>query len=447
MAQRSRSDYQIFGNPVTTYAYHTVCGDNAWHSNGALAAALNGSKKVMADYVTPRFNSRRAAGERFFSNMYKEEVTVSTVGTGYQLRSNANSCSSPAHKAEYRSDGPIVQVFIPAEAVNERGHYIPRISTALSDAEILAAQKRVSTEVLSKRGTGDSELWESLAEYRQTIELLRNPLTQLKDLSKRLLHNVDSGVFSRGLLKEVSAGYLLYRYGITPLMKDIRDILSSLHKEGGHKEVTQRAREQLTATSVITGTTTWDIFRANWSNLVDDVVTVRGMSLDQGYVSYANNLGLSFKGLAVLPLQLTSYSFVADWFTNLSSYVQATIPALGWKQLGSCLVTTRATSNAYQLTSVIGTNSNYTVTEAPTGSIGIVRLSTTRTPLLPASFEIKPDFRFDEFKRVADAAALVSSRFIKLNGLVGPLPNNSAFRDRKAYRDWAATLGHSRQFT
>lgn len=449
MEQRVRSDYQIKPTSVTEEAFHTSCADTAWHFNANQRPSLNGVSKVMSDYVVPRFHARRAAGEKFFNNMYSEEVTVSTVGNGYQIQSVAGSCGAqPSWRAMYRCAGPIVASLTPVVLVNGHGHELPLISTALSDADIIRAQRRVSTEVLSKRGTGDSELWESLATYRQTMELLRNPLRQLQDLSKRLLNNAERGVSSRGLLKEVSSGYLIWRYGIGPLMKDIRDILSSLQKEGGDKEVTVRAKDQLQAESLISGSTTLGILQGNWQNQVLDAVTVRGMSLDRGHVSFANNLGLSFKGLAMLPLQLTSYSFVADWFTNLSSYVGATIPALGWTQLGSCLVTSRVTANTYVLASVTNLQpGSYQVTETPQGSVTIVQRSTTRTPLFPVSFERQSDFKFDSFKRAADGAALIASRFVKLNNLIGYTPNNSAFRDKKAYRAWAETLNASREFT
>jgi hypothetical protein len=409
---------------------------------------LNGSMRSMTDFVVPRFKSRRAAGEKFFNNMWKEEVTVSSAGSGRQTTAVANACNTVGLHAQWRDNQSGILGIIPTIAPDSHGNRLPVISTAISDAEVSRVQRLISTETLSKRGTADSDLWESVAEYRQVIEMLQNPIEKLKALSKRMLQSAEKGIAGRRLMKEVSDGYLMYRYGVTPLMRDIKNIISSLNKTGGKKEVTSRAKEQLTVHSLVNGILNDGVGNVSWSNQVDDSITVRGMSLDEGHVSYANNLGFSTKGLLMLPLELTSYSFVADWFVNLSSYVQATLPVFGWNSLGSCFVTTRVTANAYRITSDIASNpAVYTITSPMTGTVGVVRVTTTRSPLLPASFEMKSDFRFDGFTRVADSVALVAGRFVKLSNLIGFRPNNSAFHEKRAYRRWEDSLNNSRQFT
>lgn len=447
--QRVRSEYDIVKLLNEEKRSYVSCPWNGvWTSAGFVAPVLNGSKRVMSDYVVPRFKSRMKAGERFFNNMYRQEITVSTTGSGRMAQAVANACNTPGLHAQWKDTYTGILGVIPTLAPDEKGNSLPVISTAISDAEVLRVQRLISTETLSKRGTADSDLWESAAEYRQVIGMLESPLGRLKDLTQRLLQSAEKGVTGRRLLKEVSDGYLMYRYGITPLMRDIKNILSSLDKTGGKKEVTSRAKEQLTVHSSLYGSHNDGVGNTSWSNQVDDSITVRGMSLDEGYVSFANNLGFSMKGLLMLPLELTSYSFVADWFVNLSSYVQATLPVFGWNALGNCLVTTRVTANAYRITSDIPSNpAVYTIPTPMTGTCGIVCVTTTRTPLLPVSLEMQSDFKFDSFKRVADATALVAGRFVKLNNLIGFRPNNSAFHDRKAYRQWEDSLTGSRQFT
>jgi hypothetical protein len=403
----------------------------------------------MVDFVVPRFVSRKKAGERFFNNLYKDEVTVSTVGSGYDIISVGNACGvAPGPwKAQYRSAGPTIVGFVPTSAPDAKGNSFPVISTQLSETEIGSLQRLVSTECLAKVGAGDSDLWESTAEYRQALELLQNPLTRLTNLSKKLVNAAERDRFSGGLMKEVSGGYLMYRYGISPLMSDIRNIIASLSKTTGKKEVTSRAKGQILKSATVLGDGTIGIMRGNWTNQIVDTVTVRAMSLDEGDVSFANNLGFSMKSLLLLPWQLTHYSFVADWFANFSSYIGATLPTFGWKKLGSCMVTTRVTSNAYVLTGVTNlASATYTITNSPTGSIGVIVVSTTRTPLAPVSFEIESDFKFDKFTRVADAFALVASRFVRINKALGPTPNNSAFRNKKAYALWEESQNASKQF-
>lgn len=441
MEQRVRSNYNIISTPLLERAFPQSCLNKIWTNDYVTGAALNGESEVMSDYVTPRFRQRQRNGEKFFNPMYKEKLAIATVGNSFRTISQGDACPGGL-KGQWIGTGPTVAVLTPRDTVaNSHGHFLPTRQTALDANDVSRVQRVVSTEVLSKRGRGDSELWETLAEYRQTLDMLNNPLNKLKDLSSRILKSCEKGVAGRALIKEVSDGYLLYRYGVLPLMKDIKSIIASLEKPSGDMEKTVRAKEQLVAQKSFQGQSTAFGLIATWQCQVDEVLTVRGMALDRGYVSFANNLGFDLRGLALLPLQLTSYSFVADWFSNLSSYVAATIPALGWQSLGNALVVHRAVGVSYKLLDVTTGTSPYTLLEAPTGSVAYSSVSTTRSPLMPASFEMVSDFKFDHFSRVADAIALVASRFVKLNSLIGYRPNNSAFHDKKAYHHWANQPG------
>jgi hypothetical protein len=283
-----------------------------------------------------------------------------------------------------------------------------------------------------------------LAEIQKTIAMIQSPIIRLQGLTKRLLQSAEAGGAGRGLLKEISDGYLMYRYGILPAAKDIENVLSSLIKKSGEtREVTSRASEQLSAHKTFTGSTQIGSFVYNWLGQCSDVTTIRGMSLNRGYVSFANELGFDLKGLLLLPVQLTSYSFVADWFFNLSSYVKSTIPAFGWQPLGSCLVTQRVISTSYTLTNTVNLTPSVSVlTVDPTGSSSILSNTTTRGALLPSGFVQKSDFRFDDFTRTADALALIAARLVKIDSLLGnSAPRSLAYRNRSAYKRWAEQPG------
>ncbi len=441
--QRIRKDYDI--KAVTSYqerTYADCVSQPRWTITGPyVRPMLNGVSRIMVDWVVPRYKQRRANGEKFFNSLYKEVVTVQTDGNSEDFTAIPYACGNPALHAQWRikDNNGGFQDHVPTEvAPNAAGHYLPRITSLVSDQEIERVKRVVSTAVLAKRGTADDDLWESLAEIRKTIEMLNRPLGNLDLLSKRLISSFNRSALSRELLSEVSSGYLMYRYGIMPLLKDIRTILSSLHKPGGKTQKTSRAKERLHAQRQDIYARSNGLLNVGISEMITDTVDIRGMSLDEGFVSFANNLGFSTKGLALLPLQLTSYSFVADWFVNLSDYIQSTIPAFGWNQLGSCLVTKRTQTSLYVpngYTNLLP--ATYTVTSGPNGLIYVTKTTTVREALYPSSIEMQSDFKFDKFKRAADAAALIAGRFSRLGSLGSLHREKFGFKEKKAYETWA----------
>lgn len=424
-----------------------VACNPSWTNSGLDDVRVNGKKVTMVDFVVPRFKSRRAKGEVFFNNMNRVEITVSTNGGAYLTQSVANACQAqyPGVKVTWRNrETGRVQTWLPASAADEKGVVIPPVVYALADSSIDSAKSLASTEVLAKRGTADSDLWESLAEYRQTLQLLNLKLSTLTGLLNRVQRSVNKGRVHRDLLEKISGGYLVYRYGILPLMNDIKNLAASLNKGVGDKRVTQRAFDRINAFKTTTGIVTYSGFGSfTWSNYVQDNLSLRAMSLDQGHVSFANNLGLTTKGLILLPWQLTSYSFVADWFANFGSYLGANIPAFGWTNLGSCLQTKRTTTNLY----VLGTFTNlaptlYTHPNPGGGSIAITRVETMREPLRPAKLEIESDFKFDKITRAADAIALIVSGFSSLSKQFDEHPKASSRLQRRFFTAWNSLPGN-----
>jgi hypothetical protein len=393
----------------------------------------------MLDAVIVNFHKRRKAGEVFFNPMSSDKVTIATSGSNYEIISRANSCSSPAMKAEQQTLGPLGVYCVP-NVVNA-GIRMPVESYCLNETELARLKVQMSTEVLSKRGRSDSDLWESLAEYRQALDLLKNPLVKLRNISDVLLKAASRGNTSRALLKEVSGGYLLHRYGVLPAMKDVENVIASLTKLTGRQRKTTRSSGRLYATTQNVFVSSFDTNSVNVVQNVIDSVTVRAMSLDEVDVSFGNNLGFSTKSLVTLPWELLGYSFVYDWLSNVGDFLGAMAPSPGYKQLGSCLVVSRVTANSWSYSSAGMSSPTWTLASPFNGTIGVVRESKTRSELTMPGVVIKSDFKFDSFTRTADAFSLLASRFLKINTLVGPQPNLSAFRQRSAYNKWANQPG------
>lgn len=424
--------------------FKTYC-NASWQNNGNYAGPrINGVKRTMNDFVIPRFNARRANGEVFFTNMTKSEVTVTTNGGSYLVSHVNDACPSmPGVKPFWRPVGGVtgVQYWLPSSAADEKGIVIPPIVTVISDDELARVKIQVSTEVLAKRGVADSDLWESLAEYKQTLALLDEPLSRLGRVVSDAASSIERNRFARDSLNRVAGGYLLYRYGISPLVKDIQNVLAGLKKASGQKRVTKRASETLHAFQSIAGSVTSPAYlKVDHSNVVTDSVSIRGMSLDAGTISLANNLGLSSKGLITLPWQLMSYSFVADWFLNIGDYLQSQVPAFGWTALGSCLVTRRTTSNVYTLGQVTVLDPQWVHHIKPSGSISVTRVETVREPLAKSGVVVQSDFKFDSITRSLDALALIVTGINRISAKVEPVVPDTEARQKAAVSSWFKTI-------
>jgi len=384
-------------NSATLWRY--TGNGNPWVQNAISLPYMFGDVENMTDSVTPNFRKRQAAGEKFFNNMYYSRIGYqSGGGTGYQIHDANNG---------ERIDGQTLHIYIPHTGTNAL------VSTVLliGSSEISRLASEVSTRVLNDRGRSDSNLWETLAEADKTIEMLRSPYSKLLSAVNSAAKAKMLGRFPGYALNGVSNLYLAYRYGIRPIINDVQGIISGLKQKTGKQQKTTRAKRQINRFEVRAGSGTVGIIKVDYSNIINDTVTIRATCLDEVVLSSLNNIGFSAKGLLTLPWELVSYSFVADWIANVGDFIGALTPAFGWNSLGSCLSISREVSNLYVPTGTTCMSGAYTLDRSVSGSFTTTSTSKGRGPLAPAALVIKSDFKFDNFTRAADAWALLGQRF------------------------------------
>lgn len=144
-----------------------------------------------------------------------------------------------------------------------------------------------------------------------------------------------------------------------------------------------------------------------------DTVVCRATALDDLDMSRAEALGFSTKGLLTLPWELVPYSFVVDWFLNVSDVLNALAPVPGWKLLGSCLVTRRVRHVTWTASGTSESDFTYSVQRPVTGTIVGTFTDITRGPLREPSLVLKTDFRLGRPLRALDAYALAGQRLSK----------------------------------
>lgn len=406
MSQRFRSRGVLDTSAISQQqSLWNTCSNTAWTTNGTQPLFATGTRQTFSDEIVPGFHRRRKNGEVFFNFMHATEVNGardSGVGPTRHYKT-ATNCSGNLVYPSYRDIGNQVEnLYSVAIGQSLTAGRVPPIQdlhgSAVSDLMI-----EVSTRVQSDRGRSDSNLWESLAESDQALGSISGIFKSSLDVLRS--RNL------RGFTKSASSGYLIWRYGIKPMISDVNSVLKGLSAKVGRVRKTTRSKGTLNGYRQRIVTYSGQ-FLVDISEQSFDTVTVRAMSLDEHVIDYLENIGITSKGLITLPWELVTYSFVADWFANFGDFLGAMTPAFGWDQLGSCIVVARDQRNqinAYQSRN----GADFYIDVPCSGGYTYRSYSRTRYAGLPRpGIVIKSDFRFSNLTRCLDALSLLAQRVL-----------------------------------
>lgn len=372
-----------------------------WGSDNSTLSYRNGSGVVqeMWDYVTPGWH-RRTGTTFVFNPLQLKRATVSNGGSGFYVYNNAE----PGLSWE-QVKGNAIYLFLPwfyEDFVQVKVHkYVPKYSV-VPWADISEAQVEVSTKVMSERSRSNINTSENLAEIRSTASVVG-------DLTSKFLNFTKRSKFGKVLT--AAEVYLMYRYGIKPLLSDLETLRVNLLRNVKPAHVTTRSTITLSSTNVVATTASYGILRGNMSTETTETVRIRAMSLDEALADAQFTYGLSAKQLLTLPWELVNLSFVADWFVNFGDFLGAMADScVGTRNLGSCIVQEHVNSKFYSLSNVYNSQTSwYTLTVIPQGwhrndTFHKERIVGLRSP----SLTIKSDFRFDQLTRALDALSLAA---------------------------------------
>jgi hypothetical protein len=388
--------------PITYWGINApVCGIAArqfWSTEGG---ALVGEVKTMADIVTPNFHKLQAKGHLIFNPMHSrsDESAIVEAGHGYtrkQFPTPACVISGQSYFSGMEIDGPYLAKGLNVGVVKALPTPDMTLLTAKEESDLVT---EISTKVLADRGSGTSNLFESVAEYKQTLNMFRKPLKGLF----RFFHKNGR----RMKLMGPAEAWLTYRYGIKPLISDIEMIVVGLKKNVGLQRQTTRAKGEIHKQSVASSNFSDAWARTNWSRITSDDLVVRGMAIDEYVASVASNIGFGWKNLSTVPWELLPFSFVLDWFVSLGDFLKAYAPSPGYKMLGSCVTIDRTISAMWTATSTTQIGGNIITVPTVGTCTSTVRLR-SRGVLGAPGLVVRSDFRFSSLNRVADSLALIS---------------------------------------
>lgn len=437
--QRTRQRDSIVDFPVSyRYASYPVSCTNrtlgSWTTvNGTLKAGI---KKTTSDYVTPHYHRLKALGLLGFSfNPFGsiERTYQISGGSGYRSTSNSTICTPPSQQYT-EVEGPNVFGLVFKNYIGGQPEAVP---TFVDQHHKLAAE--VWTRCLAKRVEGEANYLESLAELDQAWHMVGSPLENIrrfnavfarekdrkrKELLKRLRPRGKPArrlrmqrELAKALAAFLSAEWLRYRYGINPLISDVKAALKVLKKNykddpGIHtaraRGVVQDVKFNLFSTPV--GSYTW-----NWTRADTQWMSIRAQFTDEYSCEPWQDLGLTFHNLVGVAWELTHFSFVVDWFVNVGDLIYANVPRIGVRALGGGTTHKQLISSYYFCRSI--TEPTSTITGVPGDTMLCKVEETVRTPKYWESggeLVVRDNFKLGGFKRATDAITLIVQQLGRL---------------------------------
>jgi hypothetical protein len=347
----------------------------------------------MSDYVIPGFEKFRSEGRIMMNPMNSVKISrVASTTSDFAGYGGGNPGWWERQTGELAWTDLQVPQLMPTSVTNQfelvSGQDVSRLTT------------EISTRLLSKIGRASTDQWENLAETRKTLAMLQSPVASWFRFDRKAR-------IATSALSAANA-WLVYRYGIRPLVGSTSEVLKALNQKLKPSRQTSRDTGSISGTSndvIVYNRSPWV---STYRKQKTESHTIRAVSIDEFTKDLAYDLGFSAKSLMTLPWELVPYSFVVDWFANVSDSLGALAQAFSDKSLGRCH-THQAVYTDYRVSTDMSSASELNTLVSPSLSWCRMDIVTkSRFPWLPApGLVFKSDFRLDDATRLSDAFALI----------------------------------------
>lgn len=426
---RTRSSGNLLAKP--SYRIRTFSGPCplTWQPWGSptLGNQGLGVYKSMRDKVIPGFTKLKASGQRLPLNEMTA-TTISSISTGssnLMFTSTVIACL-PSTKSQAEAEGAVLGA----------------TSTGLGNIAVLENHRvqnligQVETSCLAKRQAGDANYFETLAEADQAFGLFTSPFQNLERFSRAFITHPDykrlwklrswkskarlTRRYARELARLASSEWLRFRYGVTPIVNDVKAALKTLQDtyDRGPKDHTARAQGTITAqTSVVGGFSIFGLAYVDTLTVYQHTVSVRAQWTDRYQQTPFDKLGFTFQNVIGLGWELANKSFVWDWFFNVGDLIYANMPRVGVESLGGTRSLWDVRTSNMQATKTTYTEvpPSYTLSGSVSDGLTIARVDKQRVIMDGSTkFVMRDDFRLDDFNRATDAMALAFGALRKI---------------------------------
>ncbi len=398
---------------ITTDA---TCSSGTVTTNYGTAASIGETLQTW-DFVTPDFYKRSSSGE-IISNPFRSlrKNFTCTHGDFFKVQYTVPTCGAPVKRAVVDFFGPQAYWRLVDDGTTEQ-----TVSDLVSAADIAAATIVAGTQAWNKSNSHDADVLIDVAEFGKTLRMLRDPLQSTSTLLRKIkagkrgikdLSSQDAIAYANGL-------WLQYRYGIRPLVSTVNGVVKALLKTYARKMHTYRGSHRLKSSSITTGTcSVGTVVPFQYAFSRTDEVSIRTGLLMEDEVTFAQDIGVDASGILSLPWELVPFSFVADWFANVGSFLSSIAPFLTKSPLSHWTTVTRIRSSAFTVTGYTTPNpATMTVLRGPTENRSAVFEEKTRSPALVVpslTFKPRPIESISNDLRIVDSFALVHQQLLRV---------------------------------
>lgn len=263
-----------------------------------------------------------------------------------------------------------------------------------------SARSAALSEAYANVGDAEANLWESAAEMRESFNTIVGLMGKAVWLSKKTAELIPLSAKARKiriamkalrsgakktafavelarLTKQAAAAWLEYRYGIRPIVNDIRSVAAAIHKRAETRRTSRGFRDASWTThykGLHAGTHStvdfeWDMtMSSSWEFRAGILYELDNVLCDQ-----LNAYGMS--KIYTLPWELFPYSFVIDWFIGVGRWLESWAPVLGVTKKASWITSLRVTTQNCTLSAIpqAGYSPGYVHDRVVTGSAVISR--------------------------------------------------------------------------
>ncbi len=390
------------------YSYVDISCSSGAGNAGSRLLSFDGQLDTMIDVVSKNYRRRSAAGEVIINPMSRTQLTISSSGDGPGFRSTGVSCTSPVKYGYWYNNGTACNGYWGLTGSN------PTVYKAIDAAETSAVVSEAVTDCWASSRQNYGDILVDLAEFDQTARMLLKPFSSVQSYIKTCVSLYTKKYQRRptSVREAVQGVWLETRYGWRPLLGSIESVSKALLTPELNRRQTSRGSKSFTKTDTKTGVIDFGSGVVNWSCYITETISVRASLLADATTSMRTRLGLDLGGVLSLPWELVPYSFVADWFANVGSFLQGMGAYATGRGLGSCYTQKNVIENVYQCTSTVPISIR-TLARSANNTATVKLIQTDRLPVLPPpSVTVKVDVsQMTSLKHAIDAVTLIAQRF------------------------------------